>query len=94
MVVAAGVEPPAPASALATGPASAAVAEPSLVDQIAAVRAGDSDAIKTYALTTNDDLAGVSQLPGLRELLLEETQITDAGVAELKKALPKCGIYH
>ena len=61
----------------------AAVAEPSLADQIAAVRAGDSDAIKTFALTTNDDLAGVSQLPGLRELLLEETQITDAGVLAL-----------
>jgi len=68
---------------VARHPLPQAVAEPSLDDQIAAIRAGNSDAIKSHALTTNDDLARVSQLPGLRELLLEETQITDAGVLAL-----------
>ncbi len=59
------------------------VAEPSLDDQIAAVRAGNSDAIKSSALITDADLARIAELPGLRELLLEETQITDAGVLSL-----------
>jgi len=35
----------------------------------------------------------VAKLQNLSTLWLNETQITDAGVAELKKALPNCEIY-
>jgi hypothetical protein len=33
-------------------------------------------------------------LTGLKELNLEKTVVTDAGVAKLKAALPKCQILH
>jgi hypothetical protein len=32
-------------------------------------------------------------LTGLQTLYLRSTKVTDAGVAELKKALPNCKIY-
>jgi len=37
------------------------------------------------------ELAKLTQLTGLN---LQITQVTTAGVAQLKKALPKCKIYH
>ena len=36
---------------------------------------------------------GVAKLKQLSKLHMRDTQITDAGVAELKKALPKCKIF-
>jgi hypothetical protein len=30
----------------------------------------------------------------LQELIVEGTQVTENGVAELQKALPKCKVYH
>jgi internalin A len=35
----------------------------------------------------------VATLPNLTSLFLSGTQVTDAGVKELRKALPKCQIY-
>ncbi len=40
--------------------------------------------------------AGLEHLTGLTKLetlWLDDTQVTDTGVAELKKVLPKCSIY-
>lgn len=38
-----------------------------------------------------DNLSGLTQL---RELDLNFTKVTDAGVKKLRQALPKCEIYH
>ena len=35
----------------------------------------------------------IAKLKQLTELYLTDTQVTKAGVAELKKALPKCEIF-
>ena len=45
-----------------------------------------------FTLITDVGLKEVTKLQNLRSLSLRDTQITDAGVAELKKALPKCEI--
>ena len=48
------------------------------------------------AASTQITDAGLGHLTGrtnLQELRLSGTQVTDAGVAELKQALPKCKIY-
>ena len=55
--------------------------------------------MKVISLSNKTNLtdAGLVHLAGLtkpEELYLYDTQVTDAGVAELKKALPKCGIVH
>ena len=42
--------------------------------------------------TTDDHLTGLQLQTNLQTILLGRTKITDAGVAELKKALPKCKI--
>jgi len=43
---------------------------------------------------TNGDLVHLKELTYLQVLDLEETQVTDAGVAELKQALPNCVIFN
>jgi len=43
---------------------------------------------------TDAGLVHLKGLTQLRTLNLSLTQITDAGVAELKKSLPKCEISH
>ena len=58
----------------------------------------EADLAKVIALelheskTTDAGLKGLAKLQKLENLLLEDTQITNAGVAELKKALPNCEI--
>ena len=42
---------------------------------------------------TDAGLGHLTGLTNLQELRLSGTQVTDAGVAELKQALPKCKIY-
>ena len=44
--------------------------------------------------TTDAGLKEVAKLQQLSCLLLNRAQITDAGVVELQKALPKCSISH
>jgi hypothetical protein len=41
---------------------------------------------------TDADLAHLAGLPALEHLSLTYSKVTDAGVAELQKALPNCGI--
>ncbi len=43
---------------------------------------------------TDVGLKELVNLKNLSSLSLSLTQVTDAGVAELKKALPKCDISH
>ena len=43
---------------------------------------------------TDAGLAGLKGLTNLGSLNLENTQVTDAGVAELRKALPNCSIRY
>jgi Leucine-rich repeat (LRR) protein len=42
---------------------------------------------------TDSGLVHLKGLTNLQQLYLEDTQITDAGVADLQKALPNCKIY-
>jgi len=42
---------------------------------------------------TDAGLKDLAPLQGLKTLLLGDTKVTDAGVAELQKALPDCKIY-
>ena len=42
---------------------------------------------------TDAGLKEVAKLQQLKILWLQDPQITDAGVTELKKALPKCEIF-
>jgi hypothetical protein len=41
---------------------------------------------------TDKGLVHIKGLTNLTVLRLQQTKITDAGIAELKKALPKCSI--
>ena len=43
---------------------------------------------------TDAGLKDLAKLKNLTRLILSDTKITDAGAAELKKALPKCKIFH
>ena len=43
---------------------------------------------------TDAGLVHLKGLTNLQELDLEDTQATDAGIAELQKALPNCKIDH
>jgi hypothetical protein len=45
-------------------------------------------------LITDAGLVHLAGLTNLKTLYLFRTQITDAGVAELKKSLPNCEIRH
>ena len=44
--------------------------------------------------TTDAELVHLAALTKLQKLFLSNIQVTDAGVAELKKALPNCEISH
>jgi len=46
------------------------------------------------AQVTDAGLVHLKGLTNLETLVLDETQVTSAGVAELQKALPKCKIHH
>ena len=45
-------------------------------------------------LFTDAGLKDIAKLQNLTDLTLRNTKITDEGAAELRKALPKCVIYH
>jgi Leucine-rich repeat (LRR) protein len=63
---------------------SAEMPEASWEDQIAAVQHGESDRIEiTQTLIDDQRLAQLSHVPHLRELILDHTSITDAGLAPL-----------
>jgi len=58
-----------------------AVVEPSLTEQIAEVAANDSDSIHIVsAVVTDEDAAAIAKLTTLRVLLIEDSQLTAAGV--------------
>jgi hypothetical protein len=42
---------------------------------------------------TDTGVAHLKELTNLRELIVGDSRLTDAGIAELKKALPNCTIY-
>jgi len=68
-----------------------APSEPTLAEQIASVRAGQSDRIQVeQALLTDDDLRQITRLGPLRELLLDnaDSRFTAAGIDEIN-GLPK-----
>ena len=47
-----------------------------------------------YSQITDVGLKELAKLENLGSLELDKTQVTDAGVAELKKALPNCEIQY
>jgi len=68
-----------------------APSEPTLAEQIAAVRAGQSDRIQIeHTVLTDDDLRQITELTQLRELLLDnaESRFTASGINYLS-GLPK-----
>lgn len=59
------------------------LADNSLTSQLARVNRGEQDKIQTEELITDRDLALVRNCSQLRELLIEQSSISDAGIGQL-----------
>ena len=70
---------------------------PSMLISLAVTRLVTRRRVNGYLTNTQVTDAGLGHLKGLaklQELNLMLTQVTDAGVDDLQKALPKCRIHH